>query len=315
MWFIVIGLVSLITVGNLIWLLAQCAKSDDVDETRAKYFKGKLPKISLLAVAGLFVIGCCAYTVEQGDRAVVLRFGHLYNVTEPGLNFKLPFVDSVRDVSVRTRKMNGKLPVYSKDVQAADIELSVNYSLASASVGDIFTKYGEAYEERILFPQIQAKSKNAFGQLAAVEIVQAREGLARRILEDMQSHFEGTGFRIESVQVENIDFSTEFEKSVERRMKAEIEVAESKQNLEREKINADMVRTKAQGEADAKVAQAKANAEAITLVGEAEAKAIQAKQKALADNPSYVALIQAEKWNGELPGTMIPNGALPIIGK
>ena len=43
-----------------------------------------------------------------------------------------------------------------------------------------------------------------------------------------------------------------------------------KQNLEREKINAEMLRTKAQGEADAKVAQATANAKSIELVGKAE---------------------------------------------
>jgi len=285
------------------------------EEIFSAFFRSKKFKAGLAFCGVVMILSFCAYTVEQGDRAVVLRFGQLHTVTEPGLNFKLPFVDSVRDISVRTRKMAGKLPVYSKDVQAADIGLSINYSLSPASVADIFTKYGEAYEERVLFPQVQAKSKDAFGQYAAVETVQSREKVARNILEGLQGQFEGTGIQVESVQIENIDFSNEYEKSVEERMKAEVEVAKVRQNFEREKINADMVRTQAQGDADAKVMRAKADAEAIRLLGEAEAQAIQAKTKALADNPRYVELIQAEKWNGALPGTMIPNVSLPIIGK
>jgi regulator of protease activity HflC (stomatin/prohibitin superfamily) len=292
-----------------------------------------MKKESFLCVVVIFAIlflFSSAYTVEQGDRAVVLRFGQLESVTAPGFHLKFPFVDSVRRMTVRTRKIIfdttsarkdmalvwTALSIYSKDVQAAQVILSVNFSIAPDKVADIYTKYGEDYITKVIVPQIQAKSKDSFGQYAAVEIIQAREKLTKRILDELQTHFApGTGIIIESIQIENIDFSNEYERSVEERMKAEVEVAKVRQNFEREKVNADMVRTKAQGESDAKVMQAKANAESIRLLGEAEATAIALKQKALADNPRYVDLIQAEKWNGSLPQTMIPNGSLPIIGK
>ena len=86
-------------------------------------------------------------------------------------------------------------------------------------------------------------------------------------------------------------------------MLAEVEVQKVKQNWEREKIQADIVVTKAKAEADA-----------IRLRGDAEAAAIAARGKALRDSPDLVALTQAEKWNGVLPTQMIPSGALPIIG-
>ena len=118
---------------------------------------------------------------------------------------------------------------------------------------------------------------------------------------------------IESVQVENIDFSAAYEQSIEQRMLAEVEVQKVRQNWEREKVQADIVRTKAQADADGRLAQAQAEAKAIELRGQAEASAIRAKGDALRDNPSLVTLIQAERWDGKLPSTMVPGSALPML--
>ena len=34
---------------------------------------------------------------------------------------------------------------------------------------------------------------------------------------------------------------------------------------------------------------------------------------ALRDNPGLVALTQAEKWDGQLPRTMLPGGSIPML--
>ena len=47
--------------------------------------------------------------------------------------------------------------------------------------------------------------------------------------------------------------------------------------------------------------------------GEAEAEAIRARGAALRDNPDMIKLIQAERWNGILPTTMVPGAALPFV--
>lgn len=71
--------------------------------------------------------------------------------------------------------------------------------------------------------------------------------------------------------------------------------------------------TQAQAEADSKLAEAKADAEATRLRGEAEADAIKARAQALASNQNLVELTKAERWDGTLPTTMLPNSALPFI--
>jgi regulator of protease activity HflC (stomatin/prohibitin superfamily) len=118
---------------------------------------------------------------------------------------------------------------------------------------------------------------------------------------------------VESVQIENIDFSDAYEQSIEARMLAEVEVQKVRQNAEREKVTAEITVIQAQAEADAQLARATAEAEATRIRGEAEASAIKAKAEALKDNAGLIALTQAEKWNGALPTTMIPDATVPFM--
>ena len=267
--------------------------------------------ILLIVVASVLYAGF--YTIEQGTRGIHLRFGEVIAVEEAGFHFKIPQIDTIKEMSIRTDKYVKTIEIYSKDVQGATVLLSVNYALNPKYLKEIYTKFGLNYAERIIEPLLISKPKDVFGQYNAVNIVQMREQVTKGILAELEKAFKDTGIMIRSVQIENIDFSDSYEKSVEERMKAEVEVQKVKQNLEREKLNADMVRTKAQGEADAKLAKAEAEAKSILTISKAEAEAIRIKSQALTTNLNYISLIQAERWNGVLPQTMIPNDVLPVL--
>ena len=94
---------------------------------------------------------------------------------------------------------------------------------------------------------------------------------------------------------------------------AEVEVQRQQQTLAQEKIKAEIAVKQATGRANSIRAEAQAQADAIVLKGDAEAKAIKARADALASNANLIALTQAEKWNGQLPATMVPNGAVPFL--
>lgn len=279
---------------------------------------GNPVKKVLLAVATLFALGLvfgCFYTVESGERGVLLRFGDVVSVEDPGLHFKIPYVEGVEMLSLRSQNIALDTSIYSSDTQAANVHLSVNFQLNPADVKKIYVTYGKDYEQRIIIPQVQSQCKDAFGTFTAVNIVRSRDAVARKIFDNLAGHLKAQGIDVTSVQIENIDFSDEYEKSVEERMKAEVEVAKLQQSLEQQKIRADMARTEAQGAADAKLMAAKADAESTRLRGEAEAAVIDAKAKAMSQaGASYIELIRAEKWDGILPKTMLPSQSIPIIG-
>lgn len=266
------------------------------------------------------------YTVDQGERGVILRNGALVGIAQPGLGFKLPLIDTVRDFSVQTHiEKFDKLHAYSYDQQPAEIRLSVNYRLRPEKVAEIYATYGsiEGVVSRVIQPHVQQKSKIVFGGFTAVKAIQDRARLNAEVADAIQASVDGPVI-IESVQIENIDFSKAYEASIEQRMLAEVEVQRIRQNAEREKVSAEITVTKARAEADSSrqtanaaaentIVKAKADAEALTLQGAAEAGRIRARGEALIANPRLVELIQAERWDGKLPATMIPGGAVPML--
>lgn len=43
------------------------------------------------------------YTVNEGERGILLRYGKIVKVAEPGLGFKIPFMESVEKISTRNQ--------------------------------------------------------------------------------------------------------------------------------------------------------------------------------------------------------------------
>jgi regulator of protease activity HflC (stomatin/prohibitin superfamily) len=259
----------------------------------------------VVGLIALTVVGGSFYTVDQGERGVILRNGAVVGTAEPGLGFKLPIVDSIREINVQTQaRVYEKVMVYSRDQQNANLQVSVNYRLATDQVEKIYSEFGgqDGIVTRLLDRQVPEEVKNVFGRFNAVTAIQERERLSREVQESIQKAASNTMLIVESVQVENIDFSDAYEQSIEQRMLAEVEVQKVQQNAEREKVQAEIA-----------VIQARAQADAVKLQGDAEAHAINARGKALRDNPALIELVQAEKWDGKLPTTMVPGQTVPFI--
>jgi regulator of protease activity HflC (stomatin/prohibitin superfamily) len=270
----------------------------------------------VVIIAAMVIFGGSFYTVDQGERGVILRNGAVVGTAEPGLGFKLPMIDTVVKISVQSRsKVYENVNTYSRDQQPANITISVNYRLPADQVDKIYAEYGgeEGIVSRLIDRRLFEQLKNVFGRFNAVTAIQDRAKLNLETEDAIRKFIVGPVV-IESVQIENIDFSDAYEQSIENRMLAEVEVQKLQQNAEREKVQAQITVTQAQARADAVRAEAEAAAAATRLAGDAEADAIRAKGAALRDNPSLISLTAAEKWNGQLPTTMVPGSAVPFIG-
>lgn len=275
------------------------------------------------------------YTVDQGEMAVVTRFGAVVDVAGPGLNGKLPWITNVERFSTRTESItwervivdktvqDSTLASYSHDQQAAQISMKVTYRLKSdpASVKELYTTYRHltTLSERVIVPRAAQGLKTVFGQYTASAVIQNRAKFNVDVDTAVRAAVDGglegrpSPVVIEAVTIHNIDFSDAYEHAVEERMKAEVEVARVAQNLERERKTAEIVVVQAKAQADSQLAVARAQAEATKIKGDAEASAIRARSIALQSNPALVSLTLAEKWNGVLPTTMVPGSATPFI--
>ena len=281
---------------------------------------------ALVFFSGLTLVFGSWYTIDQTQRGVLLRNGAYVETVSPGLHFKWPWIDGVVKVDMQTHTRSwgfdpktGKdtMEAYSADQQPAFLRVSVTMRIAPDKVEEMYSRFNGDYEaavSRLIGPRVYERSKVVFGQYTAARAITSRGQLNTELDKSLvQAISYDPIFIIESVQIENISFSGDYIKSVEQRMQAEVEVQKMRQNLEREKVQAAIAVTQAQGRADAVVAEARAAADAITLRGNAEATVIDARGKALRDNPSLIELVKAEKWNGTLPTTMLPGSAIPMI--
>jgi len=275
--------------------------------------------IAAAVVAGIFaliIFGGSFYTVDQGERSVLLRYGKVVGTAEPGLGFKLPLIDSAIPISVQGHAQKyDNYQVYSADQQPATLVLSVNFRIPADKVSEVYANYGgiDGLISRVLDRKVNEQVKNVFGQYNAVTAIQQRAKLNFEAEAALKKGIVGP-IIVESLQIENIDFSDTYEQSVEARMLAQVEVEKIMQNAAREKVTAQITVTKAKAAADAVLAQAEADAKSIRLKGEAEAAAIDAKGKAIRDNPQVVSLNAIDKWKGDVPTTMVPGSAIPFIG-
>lgn len=274
----------------------------------------KVAGLGLVTVAILSMVLGSWFTVNQGERVVVLTNGAISSVKDAGIYFKAPFFQTTERFSIRTEKSRFEnVETYSKDIQTAHTTVTVNHRLDPTKIGQIYQDLGADYENKVVAPAVLSTIKVVFGQYSATESIDSRQKLVKDMTDAVETRLAQYGIIVENVSVEDIAFSKSYDESVEARMKAEVEVQKAKQTLLQEQINADIVRTKAQGEADAAVASAKGRAQATAVQGAAETKVLETKGQALRDNKDLVAYTLATLWDGKLPTTMLPNGAMPMI--
>jgi regulator of protease activity HflC (stomatin/prohibitin superfamily) len=269
---------------------------------------------AVVAIIMVLVTGFSTYyTVDQGERGVILCNGATCGDAEPGLHFKTPFFQHVALISVQSKKdgfeKNGdtdeRMQSYSRDQQPATISLAVNYHVADPAM--VYAKYGSTdnLEARLINPRAYELVKNVFGQFNAVEAIQDRAKLNAEVYDAIRKAVNGLVV-IEGVQIEDITFSDKYETAVENRMEATVKQQQAEAEKQQRITAADAKAYEVKAAADAE-------AHATTVRGNAEAQAIKARGDALRDNPNLVALTTAEKWNGELPTTMVPGGSVPLL--
>src|SRR3954453_3074985 len=219
---------------------------------------------AIAALIALMIVSGSWYTIDQTQRGVLLRNGALVEVVQPGLHFKWPLIDNIVKIDMQTHTYSwAKVNSYSADQQPADLKISITIRTSPDKVPEVYSRFAgdlKAAVERLVTPLMNKDVKIVFGQYKAVRAITQRGPLntdVTRALSESMAY--DPIFILEGVQIENIDFSPEYIKSVEARMQAEVEVQRLRQNLERERVQADIV-----------VTQAKAQAGGVRLQGPAK---------------------------------------------
>ncbi|MBX7149125.1 prohibitin family protein [bacterium] len=230
--------------------------------------------------------------VGPGERGVVVRLGAVQDkVLGEGLHFKVPMMEKIEIIDVKTQKVEVDAPSFSKDLQNVDTRIALNYHLDPATVQRLLQEIGSDYEFRVIAPAIQESVKSATAQFTAAELVSERPKVKDAITKALTERLHPRHILVDDFSIVNFDFSDAYEHAVEEKQVAQQNALKAENDLRRITI-----------EADQRVAQAKGEAEAIRI-----------QSAALKENQDLIKLEAVKKWNGELPNYMLSGGTLPFL--
>jgi len=246
-----------------------------------KIDKRVLP-IILIVLAVLVLATSLFYEVPAGNIGVVLRFGAVNRVANPGINIKLPFVERVVLMNVRTQKDEAQATAVSENLQVVTSIIAVNYHLDGTRAKEVFEKVGADYANIIVAPAIQNTFKAVTAQFTAEELITKRDEVRLLAEEKLTKQLEPYYIVIENFNIVNVDFSPEYQQAIEAKQVAQQQVETSKQKLAQAEIDAQTVIAQAKGQADAQ--------KALNQTG--------------ALTQEYLQYLFLTKWNGILPQVM-----------
>jgi regulator of protease activity HflC (stomatin/prohibitin superfamily) len=270
--------------------------------------------IAVVAVLGLGLLSSAFVIVNSGHVGVVITLGAVQPDPLPeGFHFKKPFLDQVEEIDIRLRKTENAASAASKDLQVVSTRVAVQYSLNGPVVPLTYQKIGrrEVVETTLVDPAIMESVKAVTAQYTAEELVTRRAEVKIQIQNTIETFINETLARKEVVGAVNIanvaitdfDFSAEFNRAIEEKVRAEQEALKAGNEKLRRVTNAEAAAAERTLAADAEAYQ-------IEVASKARADAIRREAEALKDNPALIQLRIAEKWNGQLPqvsgGSVIP---------
>jgi regulator of protease activity HflC (stomatin/prohibitin superfamily) len=256
----------------------------------------------------LIFIGGSFGIVNAGERGVKTRLGAVVGTAEPGIYFKMPLIERMTIMEVKTRTINydqngqegdshdtSRLSGASKDLQDVWIGVVVNYHVDAEKVDEIYSQYKsvENFESNVIEPIIREVVKSTAAQYTAEELVTRRADFGDKVNLTLAERFMSKNAILERFSVTNFEFSAAFTEAIENKVTAVQNAEAAKNKLEQIKF-----------EAQQTIETAKATA---------EAQRIQAASLAAQGGVDYVNLKAIEKWDGHLPQQMIPNATVPFI--
>ncbi len=177
-------------------------------------------------------------TIGAGERGVKTRANAVIGVLNPGMYFKLPIIDQVIKMDVRTQSlvstMEDPLMAASNDLQDTRLAVVVNYHIDPSTVKDIYVQYGSAdyYYHQVVDPLIISTIKATASQYTASDQIQKRSEMSSKTQESLQSAFSGKNVAIEKTDITNIEFSKSFTEAIENKVTAVQNAEAAKNKLE-----------------------------------------------------------------------------------
>lgn len=274
----------------------------------------------LTIVIFLLILHPPIFVVKEGERGIRIRFGKVvrYNkkqplIYQPGLHFKIPFIESVKKLDARIKTTNTQADRFvTKEKKDLIVDSYIKWHISDFSRYYLATGGGDISQaETLLKRKFSDRLRSEIGRLNVEKIVTvSRNYLTKKVCNILNNGFmkakenilkkenqifnlnsmSALGIKIIDVRIKRISLPTEVSEAIYKRMRAEREAVarrhRSQGQEEAEKLRAT---------ADYKVTKTLSEAERVGLIlrGEGDAKSARLFAKAFNQDPEFYIFIRS----------------------
>jgi regulator of protease activity HflC (stomatin/prohibitin superfamily) len=191
------------------------------------------------------------FTVNTAEVAVVTRFGKFLRIADPGLNWKVPFFDTISGtVSLRVNQISLTMETKTKDNVFVTIPISVQNRVRPEKVFDAYYKLSDptaqiqSYVEQVILGHVPGMTLD--------EVFASQSSIAAAVKQELDADMATFGFEIVNVLVTDIMPDAKVKSAMNDINAAQREQVAANARGEAEKI---LVVKKAEGEAESKALQ------------------------------------------------------------
>lgn len=184
----------------------------------------RLPFIGVILAIILFVAYSAAYVVNAREQAIIVRFGEIQDVrTEPGLFFKVPFIDTVQFVERRALRLDlDDIRVQVSGGKFYEVDAFILYRVTDPRRFRQTVSADIVVAEARLRTRLNSALRTVYG-LRGFEaaLSEERGSMMREVRDQLRPEAESLGLSIEDVRIRRTDLTQEVSQQTYERMKAE----------------------------------------------------------------------------------------------
>ncbi len=202
----------------------------------------------ILLFFGLMIIFAGIFSVKQQTIAVVERFGKFHSLRGPGLNFKIPFIDTIAGkINLKIQQLDVIVETKTYDDVFVKMKVSVQFRILQDAVYDAFYKLENPHDQitSYVFDTVRAEVP----KMKLDDVFVKKDDIANAIRRELGEAMNEYGYGIVKALVTDIDPDTEVKMAMNRINAAERQKVAAEYEGEAERIR---IVAKAKAEAESK---------------------------------------------------------------
>ncbi len=264
-----------------------------------KKLSSKVTAVLLIIIAAVIIVSQSIVVIPTGYSGVKTTFGQIDQRTVPnGINFKLPFIQSVEKVNNKQQDIEFSDKVWSETKARTAVyfeNVTVTYRINPEKSAWVYANVSNYRDNLVTENLVASAIKSTSKELSDIDVTN-RSIIEPKAMENIQKALDEkygeNVVMVNKVVINNADFDESYNEAIASKQKATLEAEqqaiENQKAIDKAKADAEVKRTQAEADAEAERIRAQGQADANRTLQESLSKEVLEHEK-------------LEKWDGALP--------------